>query len=183
MSHIARHTLGFYRDTSLPAQIDPEALIKEVLVVYESRLRAAGIEVQVRCTAESKVEGLRGEMHQVISNSIDAMPNSGSISINIEDSHLDGVQGIGITFSDTGKGIPAENLPRLFEPFFTTKPNAGTGLGLWVVKQFIDSWGGRIKVDSSTDTNNHGTNFTLFVPLVALSKSRIKNIESAQTPS
>jgi signal transduction histidine kinase len=185
VSHIARHTLGFYRDTSMPAQIDPEALLKEVLIVYESRLRAAAIEVQVHCSAKSTVKGLRGEMHQVfsnlISNSIDAMPGSGTISIAIEDSIHDGTKGIDITFSDTGKGIPSENLLRLFEPFFTTKPNAGTGLGLWVVKQFIDSWRGRIEVESSTDKNSHGTTFHLFVPLVALSKTLNLKIETTQT--
>jgi PAS domain S-box-containing protein len=138
VSHIARHTLGFYRDTSMPVQIELEALINEVLVVYESRLRAAGIEVRINCSATSTVKGLRGEMHQVfsnlISNSIDAMRESGTISIAIEESRLDGTQGVDITYSDTGKGIPGVNLPRLFEPFFTTKPSAGTGLGLWVVK-------------------------------------------------
>lgn len=187
ISHIARHTLGFYRDTSMPAHIDLEALLKEVLVVYESRLRAAGIEVQLHSTARSTVEGLRGEMHQVfsnlISNSIDATAQPGKIEISIEDSRLNDVQGIGITFSDTGRGISAESLRRVFEPFFTTKPNSGTGLGLWVVKQFIESWSGRINVDSSTDKSHHGTTFSLFIPLVALSKRRIANTESAQTAS
>jgi len=187
VSHIARHTLGFYRDTSMPAQIDLEALLKEVLVVYESRLRAAAIQVQVHCSANSTVKGLRGELHQVfsnlISNSIDAMPEPGKISIAIEDSPRDGTKGIDITFSDTGKGISAEDLPRLFEPFFTTKPNAGTGLGLWVVKQFIDSWSGHIAVESSTDKDMHGTTFRLFVPLVALSKTQNTKIETTQPSS
>jgi len=102
VSHIARHTLGFYRDTSMPAQIDLEALLKEVLIVYESRLHAAAIPVQVHCSANSTVKGLRGEMHQVfsnlISNSIDAMPEPGKISIAIRDSYRDGTKGIEITF-------------------------------------------------------------------------------------
>jgi len=187
VSHIARHTLGFYRDTSMPAVIDPEVLLREVLVVYESRLRAAGIDVQLHCSAESTIKGLRGEMHQVfsnlISNSIDAMPEPGEIAIAIEDAQLNGTRGIDVTFSDTGKGIPSENLSRLFEPFFTTRTNAGTGLGLWVVKQFVDSWGGRIMVASSTDKESHGTTFNLFVPLVALSKTQNVKIETPQTLS
>jgi signal transduction histidine kinase len=187
VSHIARHTLGFYRDTSMPAVIDPEVLLREVLVVYESRLRAAGIVVQLHCSAKSTIKGLRGEMHQVfsnlISNSIDAMPEPGEIAIAIEDAQLNGTRGIDVTFSDTGKGIPSENLSRLFEPFFTTRTNAGTGLGLWVVKQFVDSWGGRIMVASSTDKESHGTTFNLFVPLVALSKTQNVKIETPQTLS
>jgi PAS domain S-box-containing protein len=180
VSHIARHTLGFYRDTSMPAQIELGALLKEVLVVYDSRLRAAGIKVHTDCSAKLTVKGLRGEMHQVlsnlISNSIDAMPQPGKISISIEDASLEGMPGVNITVADSGKGIPSENLARLFEPFFTTKPDSGTGLGLWVVKQFVDSWSGRISVKSSTDKDNHGTTFSLFVPVVALSKTRNKNI-------
>jgi len=54
----------------------------------------------------------------------------------------------------------------MFEPFFTTKPAAGTGLGLWVVRQFIASWGGTIEVDSRTGIQKHGTTFTIFLPLV-----------------
>jgi len=187
VSHIARHTLGFYRDTSMPAQIDLEALLKEVLLVYESRLRAAGIEVQMHASAKSLIRGLRGEMHQVfsnlISNSIDAMPEAGTISISIEDSQLNDMKGLEVIFSDTGKGIPTENLSRLFEPFFTTKANSGTGLGLWVVKQFVESWGGRISVESSTDRDRHGTSFRLFVPLVALAKTKNAKIETPQISS
>ncbi len=153
-------------------------------MIHDSRLRAAKIEVHIDCSAKSTVRGLRGEMHQVlpnlISNSIDAMPQPGTISISIEDSSLEGKPGVNITVADTGKGIPSENLSRLFEPFFTTKPDAGTGLGLWVVKQYVDSWSGRISVESSTDKDNHGTTFSLFVPVVALSKTRNKNIQARQ---
>ena len=108
------------------------------------------------------------------------MPQPEKISISIEDSNLEGMKGVTITVADTGKGIPSENLPRLFEPFFTTKPDSGTGMGLWVVKQFVDSWSGQISVKSSTDKDNHGTTFSLFVPVVALSKTRNKNIQARQ---
>jgi len=185
VSHIARHTLGFYRDTSMPVQIDPDALFREVLIVYESRLRAAGIEVQVDSKSKATINGLRGELHQVfsnlISNAIDAMRENGQIRISIQDAQLNGKQCVHVSVEDNGKGIPEENLSRLFEPFFTTKPNAGTGLGLWVVKQFVDSWGGRISVESSTETESHGTVFNLDVPLVALSNAANRTIETAQT--
>jgi chemotaxis protein histidine kinase CheA len=52
-----------------------------------------------------------------------------------------------------------------------------------VVKQFVDSWGGRIMVASSTDKESHGTTFNLFVPLVALSKTQNVKIETPQTLS
>jgi signal transduction histidine kinase len=71
-------------------------------------------------------------------------------------------------------GIPAQHLPRLFEPFFTTKPNAGTGLGLWVVQQFVQSWGGTVNVSSSTQLPDRGTRFTIFLPLKSVSETQNK---------
>jgi PAS domain S-box-containing protein len=179
VSHIARHTLGFYRDTSAPSPIDMAALVEEVLTVYESRLRAVDIEVRKDFVALPPVEALRGEMHQVFSNlfsnAIDAMRDGGILTIVLREVEENDRLGIDVRIEDTGIGISPENLGRLFEAFFTTKPNAGTGLGLWVVKQFVESWGGRIEVTSSAEPDTHGTVFNLFVPLVAVSQSARKS--------
>ena len=175
VAHIARHTLGFYRETSVPVQIDLAALISEALTVYESRLRSSGIEIQKDFAVVPPVLGLRGEMHQVFSNlfsnAIDAMRHGGTLSVTLRSAEDQGRLGVAIHVEDTGTGIPAENLDRLFEPFFTTKTNAGTGLGLWVVRQFVDSWGGRIEVTSRTSMPDRGTSFNLFVPLVSTQKT------------
>jgi PAS domain S-box-containing protein len=176
VSHIARHTLGFYRETSAPSQIDMPVLLEEVLTVYDSRLRAMGINVRKDFAVLPPIETLRGEMHQVFSNlfsnAIDAMRDGGTLTIVLREAQEDGRLGVHVRIEDSGVGIPAENLSRLFEAFFTTKPNAGTGLGLWVVKQFVESWGGRIEVTSSMEPDAHGTAFILFVPLFAVSPSR-----------
>lgn len=171
VSHIARHTLGFYRETSLPVQIDLAALLSEVLTVYESRLRSAAIEVRKDFAAIPRIQAMRGEMHQVFSNlfsnAIDAMRQGGTLTVTLRGAEEDGSPGVSVRVQDSGSGIPPENLGRLFEPFFTTKPNSGTGLGLWVVKQFVDSWGGRIQVTSRTAMPDRGTSFNLFVPLAS----------------
>jgi signal transduction histidine kinase len=66
---------------------------------------------------------------------------------------------------DTGCGIPAENLERIFDPFFTTKPvGEGTGLGLAVCLNIIESLGGTITVDSQP---GKGTTFHLTLPIAA----------------
>jgi len=178
VSHIARHTLGFYRETSIPSNIDLGALIEEVLAVYESRLRASNIAVARDFAAVPQIRGLRGEFHQVfsnlISNAIDAMHSGGTLRIMLREPDRGQKTGVVVSLSDTGTGIPTENLPRLFEPFFTTKPAAGTGLGLWVVRQFVESWGGTVDVQSSIDPQKHGTAFTLFVPLIAVTDAKQK---------
>jgi len=66
--------------------------------------------------------------------------------------------------SDTGCGIPQQNLKRVFEPFFTTKPvGSGTGLGLSLSYSIVKKHGGRIEISSKPDV---GTAFTIRLPVV-----------------
>ncbi|KFE65262.1 response regulator receiver protein [Hyalangium minutum] len=70
---------------------------------------------------------------------------------------------------DNGPGIPSELRTRIFEPFFTTKPvGAGTGLGLPVVKQIVESWGGKIHVQESI---GRGTRMVIDLPVAPASAS------------
>lgn len=68
-----------------------------------------------------------------------------------------------IEFTDSGKGIPAEYLPKIFDPFFTTKnPGEGTGLGLWVSYGIVKNFGGDIQVESQP---GKGSTFTVLLPI------------------
>jgi signal transduction histidine kinase len=68
-----------------------------------------------------------------------------------------------IAVSDTGRGIPADLLPRVFEPWVTTKPaGRGTGLGLSITRDAIARLGGTIAADS---VPGHRTTFTIELPL------------------
>ena len=70
--------------------------------------------------------------------------------------------------SDTGCGIPIDNLSRIFDPFFTTKePGKGTGLGLSTVYGIVKENGGNIWVK---ETSPEGTTFTMELPLYQASK-------------
>jgi two-component system NtrC family sensor kinase len=66
-----------------------------------------------------------------------------------------------IVFSDTGEGIPQENLERIFEPLVTTRIK-GIGLGLTIVKNVFESHHGRIELKSEV---GKGTTFTVKLPL------------------
>jgi two-component system NtrC family sensor kinase len=88
------------------------------------------------------------------------MPSGGTLAVASLMSR-DGTH-IEIIFTDTGVGIPKENLPRLFDPFFTTK-SFGTGLGLAVSYGIVRQRGGTILVRSVV---GKGTVFTVRIPLL-----------------
>ncbi len=68
-----------------------------------------------------------------------------------------------VEVSDTGEGIPPEVLPRIFDAFFTTKlKDQGTGLGLPVVREIVESYGGQLRVRSEVGV---GTTFTFDLPM------------------
>ena len=70
-----------------------------------------------------------------------------------------------MTIKDNGVGIAAADLPRVFEAFFTTRSTVGTGIGLFVSKQFVEGHGGHIKIESRQHGEDHGTTVRVFLPL------------------
>ena len=130
------------------------------------------------------------QINQVVSNivlnSVDAMPNGGSIKIGASNELLksssdvplpDGPY-VRVTFTDQGPGIEASVLQQIFDPFFTTKEN-GTGLGLATVYSIIKQHGGLITASSPP---SGGTVFTLYLPAPADSKANATTpVKSKQT--
>jgi signal transduction histidine kinase len=99
----------------------------------------------------------------IASNARDAMPDGGDFSITAHAVHGSDDAQVRIELADTGHGMDRQVMAQLFEPFFSTKPpGSGTGLGLSVVRDLLDSVGGRIHVDS---TPGGGSRFTIFLPL------------------
>ncbi len=103
----------------------------------------------------------------LLKNAVDAMYDANEKCLTIKTTSDE--KAIRIDISDTGSGIPEETKAKIFEPFFTTKPLSaqdgrptGTGLGLASTKEMIESYGGRILVESCV---GQGTTFTLKLPL------------------
>src|SRR5229473_3269064 len=90
-------------------------------------------------------------------NGVEAMVGCGRLGIAVS---LSGAQ-VAIAISDTGRGMPAEELRRVFEPFYSKKP-AGTGLGLTIARRIVAAHGGRIEIES---TPGRGACFTILLPL------------------
>ena len=169
VSHIAKQTLGFYRENESPMRASLSELAAQAIRVYSPKCNDAGICVEENLNSTRQVVLNKGEITQVISNlianAIYAMSTGGTLSISVED--VDSLIGSGVvlTVKDNGVGIPAEQLPRIFDAFFTTRSTIGTGIGLFVAKQFVEGHGGKIYVESSTDPATHGTRMSIFLPL------------------
>ena len=95
-------------------------------------------------------------------NALDAMEGAGALPVDTAFAP-DRADELLVSFSDTGAGIPRENLSNIFAPFFTTKlPGRGTGLGLSICYGIVAEHGGRVQVDSQQD---RGTTFRVFLPV------------------
>lgn len=169
VSHIARQTLGFYRDTGAAIETHIHEILETVLTVYRAKLLSAGVSVDTHFNNLQKIVVSKGELLQVFSNivanAIEAMPRGGVLRIAVRSMMRASGDGIQITIRDDGAGIKMEDLERVFEPFFTTKGELGTGIGLWVAKQLVEKRGGQISIASSAGAENSGTTVTIFIPV------------------
>ncbi len=168
VSHIAKQTLGYYRENAAATLASVEDIAKNALAIYEPRCLSANIGVRRSISSSNKIVLRRGEMMQVISNlianAIYAMPAGGTLSVSVCDAPSAG-DGIVLTVEDDGVGIAPKNLPKVFDAFFTTRTTIGTGIGLFIAKQFVEGHGGRIGIESSCESDKHGTTVRVFLPL------------------
>lgn len=168
VTHIAQQTLGFYRDTSGPVEVDVSETITNVLALFYRKMIYKSLEAIPRLHPEVKVRALQGELRQVlsnlVSNAIDASNQGSKIFVRartLKRPHAADV--VQITVADQGHGISAASRDHIFAPFFTTKTEVGTGLGLWVTKGMVEKHGGKIRFRSRAGTPS-GTVFQVLLP-------------------
>jgi len=155
-------------DRSSFTPIDINEIIKDSLEFTKTRWKneaeAWGIKINVIYDL-GKVpfilgnpSNLREVFTNLIINSVDAMPEGGTIFIKTYCSEKEVI----IIFQDTGTGMPAEVTKRAFEPFFTTKGKRGSGLGLSICYGIISRHQG--KIDLETEVGK-GTTFNIYLPI------------------
>lgn len=168
VSHMAKQTLGYYREHAAASSASIGEIVLHAITIYEPRCIATGIEIKKAINSSRKIVLRRGEMMQVVSNlmmnSIYAMQAGGVLSISVEDA-AESPDGIVLTVHDDGVGIAEADLPRVFEAFFTARSTVGTGIGLFVAKQFVEGHGGRIEIESRQRAEDHGTTVRVFLPI------------------
>src|SRR5256884_193020 len=179
--------LAFSRKQILkPSVFDLNHAVMEISNLLP-RLIGEDIHIDVRPGRNlRKIMADPNQMQQILLNlavnARDAMPAGGTLRFRTENETLPVTskfekitEGVLLTVSDTGSGIPPELLTRIFEPFFTTKERGkGTGLGLAMVYGTVSQSGGRIEVDSGP---GKGTTFKIYFPATdeLVSASPIEN--------
>ncbi|MCK4965740.1 PAS domain S-box protein, partial [bacterium] len=150
------------KKTNVKEKVDVNKVILSTLSLLGVQLERKKIKVETNlCNGTAKVNAIEQELFQVFMNIIlnarDAVDTRGIIKINTEvkDKHCY------IHFQDNGTGISDENIERIYDPFFTTKSEMlGTGLGLSISRRIIESFKGRIRVESKV---GEGTLFTIIL--------------------
>ncbi len=116
-------------------------------------------------SAELDRDQITQVLTNLIKNAYDAMPSGGSLTVKTGGDE----ERVWFKVTDTGVGIPQQNMTKLFDPFFTTKPmGRGTGLGLSVSYGIVKMHRGDIKVESNVDSAKGpvGTTFTVTLPRI-----------------
>jgi len=168
------------REVFQPRHLDLSESITSTATML-SRILGENIAMQLKLAALPMfIQADAGMIDQVLMNlavnARDAMPNGGQLIIETSGVEFDEFAAaqspqmqvgsfVRLSVSDTGCGIPPENLQKVFEPFFTTKNvGKGTGLGLATVFGIVQQHQGWINVYSEV---NHGTTFRVYLPRLA----------------
>jgi two-component system sensor histidine kinase BaeS len=150
--------------------VDVTELLADVGTSFSGQAEDAGIDLHLEAVGDPTamtITGDVGRLDQVLgnlmANALRHTPSGGTITLQADP--MDG--GVRIIVSDTGEGIPAEDLPAIFDRFWrgdrsrSHASGAGSGLGLAIVKQLVQSHGGRIGVESEP---GQGTTFIIELP-------------------
>jgi signal transduction histidine kinase len=171
-TRIIRNLLAFARQSEPSMRpVEINKVIDAALPLVENQINLESITLEKNLSpdlplVQADFDKIQQVLINIMLNAIQAMPEGGKLSITssssrgirLRDSFKDVVR---IDITDTGIGIPKENLKKLFTPFFTTKEKGvGVGLGLSVVHGIIGKHHGKIDVRSTPDK---GTTFTIYL--------------------
>lgn len=175
VARIIKNLLNFARSPSETSfyQVNLKESLEEIISLIEYKLKALNIKLKLNLSSLPPIlaqgERLQQVFINIILNAIDAMPDGGTLKIDLSQQNNEAV----IKIEDTGTGIKDQHLPHIFDPFFTTKGlGKGTGLGLSISYAIIKEHEGYLAVESEV---GKGSLFTISVPM-DLDKRRMNKI-------
>jgi signal transduction histidine kinase len=138
------------------------AVAEKTLALLEPELNNRGLTVKTKLRQGLTATPIDGtQMQQVlvnlVKNAMQAMTRGGTLTLQTGETP----ENVWVSVTDTGGGIPEEQVSRIFEPFYTTKKK-GTGLGLMIVQRIVRAHEGRIELESHV---GRGTTFRIWLPL------------------
>ena len=167
LERIIDETLYFSREMAPTFRItNMNSEIREALSMFREELEEARISTVTDLFPDLPVisvdpDQLRQVLWNLVSNAIQAMGGSGTLTIATRPAIPEEGIGVVLQVSDTGGGIPHDVVHNVFNPFFTTKAK-GTGLGLPIVHAIVEKHGGTIHLDNREGV---GVTFSVFLPL------------------
>ncbi len=155
---------------------DAAKLINEIVELAEAEASEKGL--TIRCSVESPLplyadrQRIGQVIHNILANALNFTPEGGTIvvkagKVSPGSSAKGAEEFVEISITDTGPGIPPEDLPHIFDRFWRKEPSrsrstGGSGLGLSIAKELVEAHGGSIQVQS---TVGKGTTFTVMIPV------------------
>ncbi|MBI4378948.1 MAG: GAF domain-containing protein [Nitrospinae bacterium] len=165
LEKLLKDILNYSRDIRPKfSENDINTLIEEVLSFHGRVFNESGIEIKKELSGEIHpihidLPQIRQVITNLFYNAVESMIGKGGI-ISVKTEPLSGEEGVTISISDTGGGIPSEILNNIFNPFFTTKKD-GTGLGLSLSRKIVESHGGKIEINNRI---GEGATFIINLP-------------------
>ncbi len=164
VARIIKNLLSFARNPSESSfyQVNLKESLQEIVTLIDYKLKSMNIHLELNLPQVDLIwaqgERIQQVFINIILNAIDAMPEGGTLKIELSQSDNSAI----IKISDTGTGIKEKHLPNIFDPFFTTKGiGKGTGLGLSISYAIIQEHKGNITVKSEY---KKGSVFTVVIP-------------------
>jgi two-component system NtrC family sensor kinase len=167
LEHVLSDVLTFSREARFHFE---KASVNEIILKsvnnFRENCKEQSIDIKVRFETDLPVliemDQVEHAANNLISNAIDAMPNGGTLTVSIQKEQVNEITYVAVHISDTGEGIPEENLPLVFEPFYTTKKiGHGTGLGLSISRRIVEEHGGFIQAKNRSEK---GFTVSMFFP-------------------
>ncbi len=175
-------TLAEAETGSLPMAFQKVELDTLLLAVYRDARILAGTKVTVKLGEEDQAlvwgdpDRIKQVLINLISNAIKYTPHGGTVTLGLKNMNDWGR----VTVTDTGDGIPIEEIPHIFDRFYrvdksrTRRSRAGgSGLGLSIVKWLVEAHDGRIDVTSQPNT---GSTFTVWLPIMSAEQTHQGNV-------
>jgi len=144
--------------------VDISTLIEEACDLFQPLAEDKGLAIKTKVPPQCLLSGDKSKLQRVVTNLLDNAikytPSGGTVTV----SAGEGEKEVIISIHDTGRGIAANNIPRIFDRFYRadkSRSEPGTGLGLSLVLAIVQAHGGDIEVNSSPGA---GSTFTVVLP-------------------